>query len=74
MLFAFKKFLINFTFNFTIFLMLIIGIQNSTRRTKVDIICGETVRIPISFVIGVSFISGSLMGTFITLNPKNKRN
>ncbi len=74
MLFAFKKFLINFTFNFTIFLMLIIGIQNSTRRTKVDVIFGETVKIPISFVIGVSFISGSLMGTFLTLNSKEKKN
>jgi uncharacterized integral membrane protein len=54
--------------------MLIIGIQNSSKRTKVDLIFGETVRIPISFVIGVSFISGSLMGTFITLNSKKKIN
>ena len=54
--------------------MLIIGIQNSSRRTKVDLILGETVRIPISFVIGVSFISGSMIGTFLTLNSKKKRN
>lgn len=74
MLFAFKKFVFAFTFNFTIFLMLMIGIQNSARRTEVDLIIGETVRIPISFVIGVSFISGSLMGTFLTLNSKEKIN
>ena len=52
--------------------MLMIGIQNSSKRTKVDFLVAETVRVPISFVIGISFISGSLLGTFINVNKKNK--
>ena len=67
-----KKIFFAFTFNFTLFLMLMIGIQNSSKRTKVDFLVAETVRVPISFVIGISFISGSLLGTFINVNKKNK--
>ena len=67
-----KKIIFAFTFNFALFLMLMIGIQNSSKRTKVDFLVAETVRVPISFVIGISFISGSLLGTFINVNKKNK--
>ena len=65
-----KKIIFAFTFNFTLFLMLMIGIQNSSKRTKVDFIVAETVRVPISFVIGISFISGSLLGTFMNVKKK----
>ena len=50
--------------------MLMIGIQNSSKRTKVDLIFADTVSVPISFIIGISFISGSLLGTFINVNKK----
>ena len=53
--------------------MLMIGIQNSSKRTKVDFIVAETVRVPISFIIGISFISGSLLGTFMNVNKKIKK-
>ena len=68
-----KKIIFAFTFNFALFLMLMIGIQNSSKKTKVDFIIAETVRVPISFIIGISFISGSLLGTFTNLNKKIKK-
>ena len=49
-----------------------IGIQNSSSKRKVNLIINETVRIPISFIIGISFISGSLTGGILTINRSNK--
>ena len=43
--------------------MLIVGIQNSSNKKKVNLLFGETVSLPISFIVGVSFISGSLIGS-----------
>ena len=45
-----------------------IGIQNSSIKKKVNLIFGETVALPISFIVGVSFISGSLTGALIKIN------
>ena len=70
MLFQLKKIFFSITFNLTLFLLLIIGIQNSVNKRKVDLIIGETVKLPISFIIGVSFISGSLIGGFLEINSK----
>ena len=58
-------------FNFSLFLMLMIGIQNSTLKSKVNFIVNETVELPLSFIIGVSFISGSLFGNFLFLKKNN---
>ena len=71
MIFILKKILFNFTFNLTLFLILMIGIQNSSDSTKVNFISNETMRLPISFIIGISFISGSLTGSLLTTNLKN---
>ena len=49
-----------------------IGIQNSSNKSKVDFVIKETVKLPISFIIGTSFISGSLLGGFIFLNSQSK--
>ncbi len=62
-----KRFLFNFFFNSALLVMLIIGIQNSKERNKVDLIINETVELPLSFIIGVSFISGSLLGSFVNI-------
>ena len=53
-----KKVLFTITVNSALFLLLIIGIQNSSERSKVKLIVGETVSLPISFILGISFISG----------------
>ena len=40
---------------------------------KVNFIATETVKLPISFVIGVSFITGSITGSFLSLDLINKK-
>ena len=65
-----KKVIFNLTFNLSLFLMLIIGIQNSANKRNVNLIITDSVKLPISFIVGISFISGSLIGSFITKNQK----
>tara|TARA_Y100000589_G_scaffold175116_1_gene166228 strand:- start:1124 stop:1354 length:231 start_codon:yes stop_codon:yes gene_type:complete len=60
-----KKILFMITLNSTLLLMLIVGIQNSSNKRKVNLLIGETVNLPISFIIGMSFIAGSLSGSLI---------
>ena len=74
MLVPLKKLFFITTFNFSLFLILIIGIQNSTNKKKVNLIIKESVSLPISFIIGVSFISGSLAGSLLSLNLFDKKN
>ena len=68
MLYKFKKVFFIVTYNFSFFLILMIGIQNSSIRKKVNLINSETVSLPISFIVGISFLSGSLTGSFLNLN------
>ena len=65
---SFKKIFFPITFNLSLFVLLIIGIQNSDSRSKVNFMINETVNLPISFIIGASFICGSLSGSFLCLN------
>ncbi len=62
-----KKLLFIAIFNLTLFLVLMIGIQNTYSRKKVNLIVRETILLPISFIIGVSFISGSLTGSLLNI-------
>ena len=66
MLFSFKKILFTITFNSSLFLLLMIGIQNSENSKKVNLLLTETIRLPISFIIGLSFISGSLTASLLS--------
>ena len=72
MSFILKKLVFAFTFNSCLFLSLIIGIQNSSNKSKVNFLINETVKLPISFIVGASFISGSLIGSFFKLNLTKK--
>ncbi len=70
---AFKKLIFSITFNSCLFLLLIIGIQNSSSKRKVNLFKRETIALPISFIIGVSFITGSITGSSIPIFfDKNK--
>jgi len=75
MRFLFKKIILSFIFNTSLFLILIIGIQNNSNKGKVNFFINETISLPMSFIIGTSFISGSLAGTLISLiyEKKNKK-
>ena len=68
-----KKIIFALTFNASLFLLLIIGIQNSSESRRVNLILNETVKLPISFIIGVSFISGSLTGSTLANTFMNKK-
>ena len=68
-----KKLFYIISFNVSLFLMLMIGIQNSSKESKVNLILDETIKLPISFIIGVSFISGSILSNLLIINfDKNK--
>ena len=72
MSFLIKKLIFNTIFNFSFFLILIIGIQNSSQKRKVDFLITESIKLPISFIIGVSFISGSLTGSLFNIDSQKK--
>ena len=63
----FKKVVLSSVFNVSLFLILIIGIQNSSNKGKVNFFTNETIALPMSFIIGTSFISGSVAGTILSL-------
>ena len=65
---TFKRLFLTVAFNSCLFLLLVIGIQNSSNKSKVNIFIDETVSLPVGFIIGSSFISGSFFGSFITNN------
>ncbi len=75
MLIPLQKIFFTITFNSCLFFILIIGIQNSSNKGKVNFIVNETIELPISFIIGSSFISGSMLGSlFFTINSNRKYN
>ncbi len=73
MQFKIRKLFFIITFNFSLLLLLMIGIQNSSIKKKVNLIFNETVNLPVSFIIGISFISGSVTGSIFQI-PFKKNN
>ena len=67
-----KKLLFSAIFNSCLFFLLLIGIQNSANKSKVDLLIEETIELPISFIVGYSFIVGSIIGSFLVLDMNNE--
>ncbi len=67
-----KKFFYSAIFNSCLFTILLIGIQNSSNKSKVDFLIDETIELPISFIVGSSFILGSIFGGIIEFNINNE--
>ena len=67
-----KKLFLSAIFNSCLFLALFIGIQNSSNKNKVDLLIDETIELPISFIVGSSFILGSIFGSFLFLDKNNE--
>ncbi len=63
-----KKLFFTSTFNFCLLAVLFIGIQNSSDKRKIDLIISESIELPISFIVGSSFILGSFFGSFFVFN------
>ena len=68
-----KKLLFVITLNSALLLMVIIGIQNSSNKAKVNLLINETIELPISFILGISFISGSIIGGFMPYGSLKKK-
>ena len=69
---TFKKISLIVLFNSLIFIMMLISIQNSNYKSKLNLIFFETINLPLSFIIGSSFILGSLTGTIAISNRIEK--
>ena len=67
-----KKLLLSAIFNSFLFFLLLIGIQNSSNKSKVSLLIEETIELPISFIVGSSFILGSIIGSFLVLDINNE--
>ncbi len=68
-----KKIFFTVIFNFCLFSLLIIGLQNNSNKTRVNLLIEETVKLPLGFIVGSSFITGSIIGNFFNLNLNNKK-
>jgi len=63
-----KKLFFTVIFNSCLFVILFIGIQNSSNKSKVDLLIRNSIELPISFIVGSSFILGSFFGSFFVFN------
>ena len=72
MSFLIKKLFFIFTFNIALFLVLMIGLQNSSNKKEVNLIFNDTVNLPIGFIVGISFLSGSITGSLLSINWRSK--
>ena len=68
-----KKISFVITFNTCLFIILVTGLQNNSNKSKIDFLLDKTVSLPIGFITGSSFISGSLFGNLLTLNFYKKK-
>ena len=72
MSFLIKKLFFTIVFNSCLLVLLFTGIQNSSNKSRVDLLIDETIELPIGFIVGSSFILGSILGCFIDLNMNNE--
>ena len=68
-----KKLFFTVIFNSCLFVILFVAIQNSSNKRKVDLIIDETIELPISFIVGSSFILGSILGNILFLDMNNDK-
>ena len=68
-----KKIFFTVIFNSCLFSLLIIGLQNNSNKTRVNLLIEKTVKLPIGFIVGSSFITGSIIGNFFNFGLDNKK-
>ena len=68
-----KKIFFNSALNIILFLLLMLGIQNSNKSHKINLILSETIKLPTGFIVGMSFISGSITGSLMNINFNIKK-
>ena len=68
-----RKIVLSVFFNSALFLIMLISKQNSSNKSKVNLLINETIALPVSFIIGVSFISGSIFSNLFSLTANQKK-
>ncbi len=68
-----KKLFFITTYNSCLFLLLLIGLQNNSNKTRLNLLIEESVKLPIGFIVGTSFITGSVIGNLFKLDLDNKK-
>ena len=68
-----KKFFFITIFNSCLFTLLVVGLQNNSNKTRVNLLIEETVKLPIGFIVGTSFITGSIIGNFFNIGLDFKK-
>ena len=71
-MYNFKRLFLNLFLNTFLFLILIIVVQNSSNKERVNLLIDETIELPLSFIIGTSFITGTMLGQLMTPLDNNK--
>ena len=71
--FQIKKIFFITIFNSCLFTLLVIGLQNNSNKTRVNLLIEETVKLPIGFIVGTSFITGSIIGNLFNFGLDNKK-
>ena len=69
-----RKLIFIIIFNSSLFLVLIIGIQNSNFKSKINLLVNETVELPIGFTMGIGFIAGSITGSLLSFSSNENNN
>ena len=72
MYFQIKRFFFITIFNSCLFILLVIGLQNNSNKNRVNLLIGETVKLPQGFIVGSSFIAGSIIGNLFNFGLVNK--
>ena len=67
-----KKIFFILIFNSCLFSILVIGLQNNSNKSKVNFLIEETVKLPIGFIVGTSFITGSIIGNLFKFDLDSK--
>ena len=67
-----KKIFFMVIFNSCLFSILVIGLQNNSNKNKVNLLIEETVKLPLGFIVGSSFIAGSIIGNLFNFGLDNK--
>tara|TARA_Y100001978_G_scaffold99563_1_gene89101 strand:+ start:481 stop:705 length:225 start_codon:yes stop_codon:yes gene_type:complete len=71
----FRRLLIIISVNSLLFIFLIVGIQNSSNKKSVNLLVNKTIELPLGFIAGTSFVTGSFLGGLLTsifMDNKNK--
>ena len=68
-----KKIFFITIFNSCLFTLLIIGLQNNSNKTRVNLLIDKTIQLPIGFIVGTSFITGSIIGNFFNIGLDYKK-